>query len=133
MVSKPLLIWDGDCGFCARSVKFLRKTSRRDFDDSPSQRLSPELREKVDAKRTRSEIVLLFPDGNLVGGADAPFWLLRDSKLRGLVTLASLPGVILFSRSIYRLIARNRGRINQIFFRGAACSIEDSRPSTPRK
>ena len=26
---KPLLVWDGDCGFCARSVQFILKHDRR--------------------------------------------------------------------------------------------------------
>lgn len=123
-MSRPLLVWDGDCGFCSLAVAWVRGRdqdglleilSSQECSDPP---LTPALREQADR-----ELLLIEPDGRVRGGAEAV-----------LSALARLPGgwwarPLLWPPFIwimtvgYRLVARNRGWISQRFLRGQSCQI----------
>jgi predicted DCC family thiol-disulfide oxidoreductase YuxK len=110
-----ILVYDGDCGFCGASVRWVERASREgEFEFIPCQ--SPEREERVPHVRLETcldAMVLVLPDGRTFVGSDAtPHILRRTRRWRWLSYLFSIPGAWIFHRPVYRLIARNRSRLS---------------------
>jgi len=108
--ARPLLIFDGDCGFCRGSVRRLRRWVGDEFDAVPYQR-SDRVGSRPELTRAacREEVKLLLEDGRVVGGAGAFFTLLgRRPVLRPVAWLFGLPLLSGASELVYRWIARRR-------------------------
>jgi alginate O-acetyltransferase complex protein AlgI len=111
---KPLVIYDGTCGFCAGNLKWLHRLDWLGaFDDAPYQ-ADKIYRRFPHVKKTDCEEVLhlALPNGKVYRGTDA----LREVMLRmplslpvGLL-LSIPPFPYLFGR-LYPVIARNRYRL----------------------
>ncbi|HEY4282068.1 MAG TPA: lipase maturation factor family protein [Chthoniobacterales bacterium] len=106
---KPLLIWDGECRFCALWVERWRQIAGSSADDAMSQEaaarypeIPPELFERA--------IVYIDADGKVFTAAEAIF---RSLRLRGWQralawTYDHIPAFAAVSEFCYRLTARNR-------------------------
>lgn len=128
---KPILIWDGDCGFCQASVRWLSNRPRwvDNFTEAPRQRVQlPHFTDQM-KERAGREVVLLFPDGRTLGGADAVFHILAKTGWGFFATLLGLPPFIYLMRIGYRVVANRRGKISQRWFGGEACAIPQAQPS----
>ncbi|MDA2808268.1 thiol-disulfide oxidoreductase DCC family protein [Nocardiopsis suaedae] len=108
----PVLIYDGDCGFCTAAARLA------------ADRIAPGLRIVESHRaglpsglraRARDEVLLAHPDGRRVwGGADAVAVLLTTGPrpgLRPVGALMRLPGLRGLSGLAYRWVARNRHRM----------------------
>ncbi len=108
----PMLVYDGECGFCARSVQFiLRHERRHDLRFVPrDSELGKDLRRQFHLEAVES--MLWIADGKVAIESDAT---LNAAKYLGgiwaiLATLGSLvPGFL--RNPVYRFIARNRRRL----------------------
>lgn len=112
---RPLLIFDGDCGFCttvATRAEQLLATGHRDPTVVPSQfidlaglGIAPE--------RASTEVLWVGRDGHVSGGIDAiADWLTwHTSVYRPLGLILRLPGVHPIAELAYRWVARNRQRM----------------------
>lgn len=108
----PRLLFDGDCGFCTKSVNWLGKRHMLGCRVTPWQAVGEhELPVSVD--RLVTEVVLEQADGTVLGGADALAAAVRasPSPWRPVGALVSLPGIRQLARAVYRVIARNRYRM----------------------
>ncbi len=113
--SRPLLVYDGDCGFCVRSVARLRRLTRGALDDEPSQSAAPRFAHVPPVDFARA-VFLFEPDPQTPGGlrtsraAEAVFralavrpawrwtwWLYRGA-----------PGVRPLTEAAYDWVARHR-------------------------
>ena len=125
--SEPLLVYDGNCGFCSRAVLFILRHERRQElrfvpRDSPrGQRL----------RRTHCfeavESMLWIADGHAFTESDAV--LQAASYLSGFWSPMAKVGWIVpaaLRNSVYRFIARNRRRL---FTRSPSCLL----PSTNQR
>ena len=111
-VSRPVLVFDGDCAFCTRCVDLARRWFGRQPHIVPWQRADlDELGLTRDA--CESAVQFVDADGRISSGEVAVARLLifagRGWRLLGLVILA--PGVRQSSGFVYRWIARNRHRL----------------------
>jgi predicted DCC family thiol-disulfide oxidoreductase YuxK len=123
--STPLLIFDGDCGFCTTAVDWLSRTLPAMPAASPYQWIELEPFGLTDADA--SAMVWLVTDGHQYGGATAVAALLRHQPspvLRFLGWLGTVPPWSLGADIAYRLVARFRYR-----FPGGtpACRLPDNR------
>jgi len=109
---RPTLIYDGECGFCRRSVDLLRRWDREQrialvpFQD---QARVAAFGIPLPALAAAMHLVLPPPDSRVLAGADAVPELLR--RLPGKRWLAwgfHIPGVPLLARRLYGWIARRR-------------------------
>jgi predicted DCC family thiol-disulfide oxidoreductase YuxK len=107
---RPLVLFDGDCGFCRRWVERWRGRTQGRVRFEPAR---PVLRwlfgiRKRDARRAMQ---LIAPSGAVFSGAEAAFRMLGWSPHRGTrwaARLGRLPGVLQVARGVYAVIARNR-------------------------
>jgi predicted DCC family thiol-disulfide oxidoreductase YuxK len=107
----PLLIYDGDCGFCRAWVERWRRATGRRVRFLPFQ--SPGLLRAYGIPRRSAEraVQLLEPDGRRYLGAEAVFRVLQrasSSRVRALARLGRLRGLRALAQSAYGWVARHR-------------------------
>lgn len=110
-MSQPVLIFDGDCGFCRAWVARLKRWDKASrlrflpFQDPDAGRFG------IPAAELARAMHLVLPDGRVLRGADAApevLKLLRAGWL--LYWIYAVPGVPPLSRAVYRWVARRRHR-----------------------
>jgi predicted DCC family thiol-disulfide oxidoreductase YuxK len=108
----PVIVFDGDCGFCAAVIRFLERHVPFTADVLPWQAADLSALGATE-ERARREMLWVRPDGRISGGAQAFAALLSSS--RGLWRLA---GAVLYAPPmrwvcdvVYRIVARYRHRL----------------------
>ncbi|MBN1210569.1 MAG: lipase maturation factor family protein [Myxococcaceae bacterium] len=118
---RPLVLYDGDCGFCRRWVARWQARTGGHVRFLPA---TPPLRWLFGVRRgeARRAMQLIEPSGASFQGAEAAFRMLRFSPRRGTrwgARVGLLPGVRTVARGVYRLIASHRpmaGRVDRLLF-----------------
>lgn len=109
---RPVLVFDGDCGFCTGSVRLIERVVRPRCETVPWQRADLAAL-GVTPERARHEALWVTPTGRVYGGAQAVAKLLLSAG--GAWTLAgaflTLPVVCWAAHAAYRLVADNRQRL----------------------
>jgi predicted DCC family thiol-disulfide oxidoreductase YuxK len=127
MRTQPVLVYDGDCGFCTSSVTFAERRIR------PSCGITPWQFAELDAlgvtqSRAERELLWITPHGTVYGGAQAVAKLLLSAR-GGWAVLGAvlrLPPIRWIAHGVYRIIADNRDRMPG---GTAACALPaDKRP-----
>lgn len=115
------VVWDGGCGFCARSVAWLRRLDwlgRLDFVTIAEAGELP-----VDHAYLAHEMAALDENGRDWYGADAFAEVAtRCPLLWPCAVLASVPGALWIARPVYRAVARHRGHLGKLTG-GDACEL----------
>jgi predicted DCC family thiol-disulfide oxidoreductase YuxK len=108
----PVLLIDGDCAFCQASVRWLDGHGLLGVPAVPWQSVDP-AGYGVPRARLATEVVLVRPAGDLLGGARALAHAARagSSPAARLAGLVDLPPVRPLARTVYRWVARNRSRL----------------------
>ena len=110
MAPTPVLIYDGDCGFCRQCLDW----GLRNLTAFPAYLASQDARAK-EFGLTEAELaaqVWLVGGGLRLGGASAVAYLLRMQpnlgwRILGVLMVAALP----ISNLIYKWVAKNRGKL----------------------
>jgi predicted DCC family thiol-disulfide oxidoreductase YuxK len=108
--NEGILLWDGDCGFCAAMVQKMKRFVPRPFSETPYQSISEQLPEDVLSWSTR-QAHWVDSEGRVSGGSAAVVDLLDAS---GRPILAAILGSALFSPFLwlgYRLVSIHRGTL----------------------
>jgi predicted DCC family thiol-disulfide oxidoreductase YuxK len=108
---RPVLLYDGDCGFCTSSARFIERRIPADAGIVPYQRADLDGL-GVTAERARRE-VLWAAGGRVYGGAHAVARLLTAAggRWRPLGLLLRVPPVSWIAQGVYRLVSANRYRL----------------------
>ena len=121
MSAPALLLWDGDCGLCRRSVEWAeRHDSGRTFravtyQQAPSPPMTPELR-----LACARAVHLLTPEGDVLRAGRACLWVLERTGHPVLARGLALPPLVWAVELGYWLVARNRQLASRVLFRGGA-------------
>lgn len=112
MRPRPVLVYDGDCGFCTTSVRFAQRWVRPRCEAVPWQ-FADLAALGVTRARAEHEALWVTPAGTVYGGAQAVAKALLSAGgawplLGALLTLAP---VRWGAHVVYRLIADNRHRM----------------------
>ena len=113
-MTKYLVIYDGDCGFCESTVNLIKRLDwLRKFDFVPFQKDSVFKEYKqLTAEMCKKEIFLVKPNGSYFGGYDAFRIVFVFLPLTFVLSwIFFLPGVTQAGRLLYKVIAENRHRI----------------------
>ena len=106
---KPVLIWDGECRFCALWVERWRQIARGSIDDTTFQKAAARFPE-IPLETFERAIVYIDSDGKVFTGAEAIFRSLRFRAWQRALswTYDHVPPFAAFSEFFYRLTARQR-------------------------
>jgi lipase maturation factor 1 len=111
----PLVVYDGQCSFCRRSVERAKSITGSFVDYEPYQEAAPRF-PQIDPAAFGRAVHLIEPDGRISRGAQAVF---RALKLGGrypwLLRLYNyIPGFAGISEAAYRLVATHRETADRV-------------------
>ncbi|MGC1676781.1 MAG: DCC1-like thiol-disulfide oxidoreductase family protein, partial [Candidatus Binataceae bacterium] len=108
----PLLIYDGDCGFCIFWVRYWQKLTGHQVRYAPYQEVAAQYPEIPVAAFQRA-VQYIAPDGKVASGAEACFLTLTHASGKGfwLMLYRHLPGFAAITEGAYALVASNRGSL----------------------
>ncbi|MCP3099687.1 lipase maturation factor family protein [Myxococcus sp. K15C18031901] len=113
---RPLVFYDGDCGFCRRWVARWSARTQGRVRFLPGSDWRRRLL-GISSKDMRGAMQLVEPSGRLSRGAEAAFRALTWSPrwtTRVAARLGLLPGVLQAARGVYGVIARNRTAASRV-------------------
>lgn len=127
---RPVLVYDGDCGFCTSSVRFIERRIPTSAEVVAYQFADLDALGAT-AEQASREVLWVDRDGLVRGGAPAVAALLVDAGgvWRPLGAIMRIPPVSWLARGVYRLVADNRDRMPG---GTPACALPaDQRPGGP--
>ena len=114
MPKKPLLIYDGQCGFCKAWIDYYRGLTGDAVDYAPSQEVAANF-PHIPAESFRQAVKMVLPDGCVLSGAAAAFSTLGYAGIRWPMWLyRQVPGFAATSEFAYRYIAARRNRFSAV-------------------
>jgi predicted DCC family thiol-disulfide oxidoreductase YuxK len=124
--AKALVLYDGQCPLCRKSVELLRRLDwlhRLDYRDARDREHLPAADVPLDPERLLQEMHILRADGRRVyHGFAALRWLAwRLPLLWPIAPFLYIPGVPSLGQRLYLWIARNRFRL--VPCHGGVCSL----------
>ena len=107
---KPVLVYDGACGFCRRWVNRWRSVTGDAVDYAPYQDVADRF-PSIPRDRFREAVQLIEPDGTVLSGAQAVLRALAHAPGSAwpLRLYERLPVVASVAESAYNFVARHRG------------------------
>jgi predicted DCC family thiol-disulfide oxidoreductase YuxK len=112
---KPLLVYDGDCGFCRAWIRRWRVLTGDRVDDAPYQDAADRFPD-IPIEEFRRAVQFIDVDGRVYSGAEAIFRSLavRPSRAWPLWLYRHVPGFGPLSEGLYRLVAANRSFLSRL-------------------
>lgn len=107
------LIYDGDCGFCSKSVNFGKVRFKKPVEVVPWQQIDDLSLYGLSIEDVTSRVYFIDNKGKPFGGAKGVFKSMKQMN-KAWVLLGSLlltPGVSVVANPVYRVIARNRHKL----------------------
>jgi len=106
--NRPVLIYDGDCAFCAWQVRYWRRLTGDAVDYQPYQAAAERYPDVPPGEFARA-IQLITADGRRYSGAEAAFRVLAaGGRTASLACYRYLPGCSRLSEAVYRFVSRHR-------------------------
>jgi predicted DCC family thiol-disulfide oxidoreductase YuxK len=107
--SRPLLIYDGDCGFCGYWARYWQKLTGDRVEYRPYQEVAAQYPTIAQAEFQRA-VQFIAPDGHHASAAEASFVTLSHARGKGfwLAVYRRLPGFAIASEWVYAFIAAHR-------------------------
>jgi len=108
-LNRPLLVFDGECGFCRIWVDYWRRLTGDRVSYAPYQEVSQRF-PQVSPAAFQAAVQLILPDGKVISGANAVFQIIAHAPGQGwlLWLYQKLWGFAAFSEWVYRISAAHR-------------------------
>jgi predicted DCC family thiol-disulfide oxidoreductase YuxK len=115
-MTKPLLIFDGDCGFCRKWIARWQRLTVDRVDYAPYQEVGERF-PQIPTRQFEEGVQLIRPNGEILSGAHAVFATLAVRPGFGwlLWFYRCIPGFGVVCDLAYRTVARNRKLFSRIF------------------
>ncbi len=106
---RPLLIYDGDCGFCIYWARYWQRLTGDRVSYAPYQEVAAQYPEIPQAAFQRA-VHYVAPDGKIASGAEAAFLTLSHARGKGfgLALYRNLPGFAAIAERTYAFVASHR-------------------------
>ena len=115
MSARPLVIFDGKCGFCRIWIQYWTELTGSGVEYAPSQEVGARY-PQIPPENYGQSVQLVMPDGDAISGARAVFTTLTYAP--GMAWLLwvynHVPGFAPFTEAAYRLIASHRNFFYQV-------------------
>lgn len=113
--SKPLLIYDGDCGFCAYWARHWQNLTGDRVSYAPYQEASAQY-PAIPLAEFQRAVQYIAPDGKIASAAEASFLTLSHARGKGvwLALYRRLPGFAAISERVYAFIASHRPAFHRL-------------------
>ncbi len=114
----PVLVYDGECAFCRKSIEWIRARMDPDAFEFLSCHSADLARRfpTIEKDACLQAMHLVLPDGMaLIGERAIPEILRRLRRYRRCAALFGLPGAGFLSHAVYRRFAKNRHRASGFF------------------
>lgn len=113
--SKPLVVFDGDCGFCRRCVLWLQARTAERVDCAPWQQAAAD-HPHIAPEQFAAAVHLIEPDGRVFRGASAVGRALRHAPGWRWVwpLLRLVPGAGALAEGAYRFVAAHRVGVSRL-------------------
>jgi predicted DCC family thiol-disulfide oxidoreductase YuxK len=113
--ARPLLVYDGDCGFCGYWANYWRKLTGDRVDYRPYQEVASQW-PSIPIGDFQRAVQYIAPDGRRASGAQASFLTLGHARGRGLwiALYEKLPGFAALSEFAYAFIAAHRPAFHRV-------------------
>ncbi|MDX1389864.1 MAG: DUF393 domain-containing protein [Acidobacteriota bacterium] len=113
---RHLVLWDGDCGFCRRSVEWVERhdPGRLEclpYQQAPSTIVPDELRHEL-----AETVHVITTDGSVLRGGRAWLFIMGEIGWRATAAILGVPPFVWIVELGYRLVARNRTRLSRWLF-----------------
>ena len=114
-MTRPVLIYDGDCGFCRRWVERWRATTGDAVEYATSE-AAASLFPEIPLERLAQAVAFAEPDGRVTFGAEAVFRALANAPGRAwpLWLYEHVPGVAPVSNVAYKVVASHRPLLSRV-------------------
>ncbi len=121
---QPMIIFDGDCGFCQRCIQSLKNHIHKPLTYIAYQQLQEPIA-GLTPQDFKKSIYYQEQNGTLTHGAAALYKVLSDhGSIHWLYwPHRHIPGFAAISEWIYKIIAKNRGRLSKWFNRSSSCQM----------
>jgi lipase maturation factor 1 len=108
----PLLIYDGDCGFCKYWVRYWQKLTGDRVAYAPYQEVAAQFPEIPVAAFQRA-VQYIAPDGKIASGAEAALLALSHASGKGfwLTLYRHVPGFAAIAEAMYAFVASHRAAL----------------------
>src|SRR5437868_1381149 len=114
-VNRPLLVYDGDCGFCGRWIERWRSRTGDRVRYLPFARAGLATRRLIPRAAAKRSVQLVEPAGRVSTGAMAVFRALRRAPgLRLLTWIGRLPIVRNIAEWVYQRVANHRRTLSRV-------------------
>lgn len=114
MPAKPLLVFDGRCGFCRIWIDYWKQITGSRLDYAPSQEVGPNF-PQIPPEKFSQAVQLVTPGGTVMSGAQAVFATLAFAGIEWPVWCYDhVPGLAPVTEASYRLIAAHRNFFYQV-------------------
>ncbi|HLH00569.1 MAG TPA: lipase maturation factor family protein [Bryobacteraceae bacterium] len=114
MPAKPLLVFDGRCGFCRIWIDYWKQITGSSVDYAPSQEAGANF-PQIPPEQFSQAVQLVQADGQVLSGARAVFATLAYAGVNWLEWLYQhVPGFAAASEATYRLVAAHRNFFYQV-------------------
>ena len=113
--ARHLVLWDGDCGFCRRSVEWLAAQDKRgalEFKPYQSVALAPSL-----AESCSHAVHVIKADGTVIKAGRAMMFCGTFTRFSGWARIAMWPIFLPFIEIGYKFIAANRMLMSKFLFK----------------
>ncbi len=122
--TRPLLVFDGECGFCRRWIERWRAATGERVDYAPYQEVAERFPE-VPHDAFERAIQLVDTDGTVYSGAEAALRALATVPGRGAALLAyrRVPGFAAVAERVYRAVAAHRTILSRLTLRLWGASV----------
>ena len=112
---RPLLVYDGDCGFCGYWASYWRKLTGDRVDYRPYQDVASQW-PSIPIGEFQRAVQYIAPDGRRASGAEASFLTLSHARGRGIwiALYRNLPGFAALSEFVYAFLAAHRPAFHRV-------------------
>ena len=113
--ARHLVLWDGECGFCRRSVEWLAANDKRgalDFKPYQTVELAPSVKEAC-----AEAVHVIKADGEMIRAGRAILFCGTFTRFGGWARIGLWPIFLPFVEVGYKFVAHNRNLVSKFFFK----------------